>query len=115
MGVEVVHYVVAAAKLDCKSITDREDYDDLLNLYDDNVFESEFRDGMSLIVDGMNGEYAFFGQILSKGCEQSGGYLDITKCKMSKKKRDKIAEEAQKCLQLSKLPTVNIWAFTHVT
>lgn len=69
-------------------------FDELLDLYHDNQFSEEIVEvnGCSMISDGMDGEYVFFGKVLSKSKDHE--QLETQKIKKPKKaEQEKIERE----------------------
>lgn len=88
MGTSMMNYVLLGIKLPYPNSNFNEElYEDgdevfeACENYMDNPYESRIssKDGISVIFDGMNGQYVFAGRIFEKGNESTGG-IEPTIC-----------------------------------
>ena len=110
MGVDMTHYVVLGVKVPFKDIgTEKWD---MLEAYEDNGYEKipTIKDGLTLVSDGMNGEYAVMGMVLAKGMEEDG--LEMTECRCDEALATVIGHKVCQVLGVPDRPA-SIFAFTH--
>jgi len=105
MGVNRTDYVMLAVKLPFEAIEDTDCYED--DGYSDKITS---HNGLTVVSDGMNGNYLFIGRIIRKAIKGYG--LDITDCSAS----TFLEMELLKILIKSEFnidAPVRVWAFTH--
>lgn len=102
MGVNITHYVVFGIRVDFDDVKDRED----LEKYYDGF------DGITLIADGMNGEYAVLGRIVASGVEEDGG-IPFTKCHLAEDEKLEVSGKVCSLLMLKKFEMGDFYAFSH--
>ena len=125
MGTELMNYILAGVKFKMPEGEEAEIAYEALEDYIDSVYDDDIKskNGISVIYDGMNGEYIFAGNILEKGNESTGG-LDITICEISHSTKEILAAALDLAFgpKGSVAPLTNdeitiadvkIWAFTH--
>lgn len=76
MGCRRTDYVMIAVPFDPRAFSE-DDYQKY-DLYLDNPYQETYDDNLSIIIDGMNNDYAFIGKILAKAIESDG--LPVTVC-----------------------------------
>jgi hypothetical protein len=80
MSTVATHYVILGIKVPFSDVIDpkTDDMKDELRQYQDDPYQEEITavDGLTLVSDGMSGEYAVFGKVLAKGSEFDG--IDMT-------------------------------------
>lgn len=95
MGVCATHYVVAGVKLHYKEAFPNSDSDsdsERFDEYFDNAYSDEIinKNDISIIADGMNGDYVVVGKIIAKAVAEHGDGLPMTCCDMSDDEKNKI-------------------------
>lgn len=118
---ERTHYIGCGISLSQQQVDDffKQDSDIVEKIYDDyddNPYKEEVaktKSGFTIVVDGMNGKYIFFGKIVQKALDHDG--LDFTVFeKLSKKQKEEIIEEASKVFNFEiKASDVKHIVFTH--
>lgn len=114
MGTEATHYVMAAIKLeDPHVVWDNEELRAKMDPHEDNGYRDEVTeiDGITVVSDGMNGQYIMIGQVLAKGVAEHGDGLDLTECECKPSQRRKLAKLIQEKFGIT--GDVKVWAFTH--
>lgn len=112
MGTSVTHYVLLGAKFNYKEIKNNPNFDNWCEAddLDDNPYQNTFKDGIVIIVDGMNGEYVFIGKVLAKATERGGG-LPITKCDISDVDKQDVQDYIRGRCGLT--VRAELWVFSH--
>jgi len=111
MGVQRTHYVMLAAKLPFDTFDFDKDYKKY-HQYEDNGYEFKVTEhnGLTIISDGMNGEYVFIGKVIKKVLEYDA--LVPTNCSVfSPEERYIIADSIK--IEFGIEVVVDVWAFTH--
>ena len=121
MGVERTHYIMLGVKFPFNII----DHDNLLDdgyyekyeVYEDNGYEEEITEhcGLTMVSDGMNGEYIFIGKVIQKKLDHEG--FKPTDCLQFSQNEMKLLEhlikskfeEEAKDMDIK----VSVWVFTH--
>jgi len=107
MSVQIVHYVIFGIKY--KYIDD-----DIFEEYEDSAFKSKIgnKDGITAIVDGMDGKYVFIGKILAKASAERCDGFDITEISYTE---DTVNLVISKCTELiGHIPNApKLYVFTH--
>lgn len=126
MGTNRVDYVILGYKWDSLKEFDKEvrvvlQLDDDIDVYDplSKYYDNEYRDeicscdGMSIILDGMCGDYALAGMILSKGNIDHGrcSGLDLVDCTPNSADVNKVRRWGKEFLGRTDKPRV--YAVTH--
>lgn len=106
MSVQETTIVMCGVKFDYNAFN--EDQHNKLSAY-----EGEPVNGISAVVDGMNGKYVVVGTILAKTKEFEG--LEMTDCSAPFEMREKVAVFLQRefDIKLPRFDAVKIYAFTH--
>lgn len=118
MGVQCCHYVMVAAKFDYQTFKEavftKNTEWDLTEKYEDNAYREDVGsyNDLTIIIDGMSGEYVFFGVVFAKGldgldvidCDEAAGY--------KKEVWKKIYREFRQ-LKIDLPIDVRVYAFTH--
>jgi len=116
MGTDRTDYVMLAVKFPYETVAyDEDKYDKYLDLYEDNGYRSEIKehDGLTMVSDGMSGEYAFVGKVLAKAVEEEGEGLPITDCSIVKNSIE-MQEKISNIFGVDKAHIdIKIWVFTH--
>lgn len=111
MSIQSNTYVLVGVKLDYDHFTE-EQFDELDD-YRDSAYDGAcHHNGLSLIEDGMNGEYCFIGRVLAKSIDADGEGLPITECTVPAGLRAEVSDLLVEHFELSE-PDVRLWAFTH--
>jgi hypothetical protein len=120
MGVKATHYVTYGLKLPFKFFSE-EQREELYDLYDDNAYKEKItHEDISVISDGMGGEYLFIGKILAKGSESNG--LEFTEISLSEAEERKTKDLVLSIIKKYNLEnkankesriTFKYYAFTH--
>jgi hypothetical protein len=117
MSVNATHYVMIAAKFDFREFDQAagggDRIEEAFDGYLDNGYVKKVtsKNGFTLIEDGMNGEYTFFGKVLSKSLDG----MPITDCCQNinlDESRLQIVAELEK-LGINLPVNVSVYAFTH--
>jgi hypothetical protein len=116
MGVDVTHYVVVGIKTGFRQLENHLKIDEDRNLedcFDEITSEYDAHVGdFAYISDGMNGEYAVLGIIVSKGAEEDGEGLDMTDCIEALNKYKMDVSEKLRLLGIT-IGKISVYAFTH--
>lgn len=118
---ERTHYIGYGISLSQQQVNDffKQDSDIVEKIYDDyddNPYKEEVtktKNGLTIVVDGMNGKYIFFGKIIQKALDHDG--LDFTVFEeIDEKDKEEIVKEASKIFDfiVTKSDVKNI-VFTH--
>ncbi len=113
MGVDRINYVMLAVRLLFDEVSsDEEKYNEYLDTYEDEGYSSEItkHNGLTMVSDGMNGEYAFIGEVITKTMDFEG--LSITDCSVKEKDIERIKFLIMDQFEIPS-PDVKVWAFTH--
>lgn len=120
MGVSGCHYVMIAAKFDYnefkQAVFSKQDEWDLVEVYCDNLYSKHIstHNGLTMIIDGMCGEYVFFGIVISKDIGRPSP-TEIVVCDEALCRLHEVEEMVSKELYELKinLPVhIHIYAFT---
>ncbi len=112
MGVERTHYVIVGVRFKYDDVAERPDFEELQDEMEDNGYKVEIteKNGLTMVSDGMNGEYVVIGRVLAKAIDSDG--LDFTICECCEASRQDIMHAVHS--RLSPLTgCVQIYAFTH--
>jgi hypothetical protein len=118
---ERTHYIGYGISLSQQQVNDffKQDSDIVEKIYDDyddNPYKEEVtktKSGLTIVVDGMNGKYIFFGKIVQKALDYDG--LDFTVFEeIDEKNKEEVVKEASKIFDfiVTKSDVKNI-VFTH--
>lgn len=118
---ERTHYIGYGISLSQQQVDDffKQDSDVVEKIYDDyddNPYKEKVtktKSGLTIVVDGMNGKYIFFGKIIQKALDHDG--LDFCVFEeIDEKDKEEVVEEASKIFNfvLTKSDVKNI-VFTH--
>ncbi len=118
MGVERCDYVMIAAKFNFDEFEQAiASNSDITDKYDDNSYESDITacNGLTMVRDGMNGEYVFFGEVIAKNIECSDGFdpINVDEFIKEEDRVERWIKDEMKTLGI-KLPfKVSVYIFTH--
>ncbi|MCK9458231.1 MAG: hypothetical protein M0R80_01090 [Proteobacteria bacterium] len=75
MGCHRCEYVMFGAKFKYNEFETPDDDYELTEPYDDNAYQDKVTscNGLTLVTDGMNGNYIYFGEVIAKAREESEG------------------------------------------
>ena len=114
MGTDRTDYIILGVKVSFSHVAEDDDnYNILLDLYEDNAYQDGItpHDGVNMVSDGMNGEYAVVGRILAKSTYEG---LPMTDCSINytQFELDLLARVINKITGLID-PEIKVFAFTH--
>ena len=120
MGTVRTHYVMLGAKLPFDIIDREEDYEKF-DAYEDNGYRPEIKEhnGLTMVTDGMNGEYVFIGKVLKKALDHEG--LEVTDCLAFSQREMNVLENLIRSEFWEEFGEefkdrdigLSVWAFTH--
>lgn len=115
MGVVQTHYIIVGLRLPFPDEDEDEDEDEKWSGYSDNGYIDEIGHvkGISIISDGMNGEYFLIGRIISKGVAEHGDGLDLTDCSVTENMQTSIHFDLTKLGFDCAVSDIKAWALTH--
>jgi hypothetical protein len=124
MSISQTHYVILGIKYDFdeakRNLGDEVFDNDIVNNYEDDVYEEKIteKNGLTVVSDGMNGEYFVIGKVLVKASLVDG--IEMTSIPIQHsgqvtEQTRKIMRDIEKCFpQLNPDPLdVKIYIFTH--
>jgi hypothetical protein len=116
MGVARTDYVIYGVNVPFNTVSEDEDqYDEWLDEYEDNGYEQEIKRGelgLTMVSDGMNGDYAIIGFVMAKALQYDG--LPMTDCYREFKENEKtFIKDAIKIKFGIDSQELKVWAFSH--
>lgn len=113
MGVSNVHYIILGIRLEFQNLGHIEP--EFLEKFEDNCYVKDVteKDNITLISDGMNGEYHFIGKVLAKSTS-SVGFDEAVSFDCDQNEREKVFQSIQDNFGITLNPTdIQLWVFTH--
>ena len=118
MGTEYCTYVMTAARFTFEEFEEAlgEDWAERFETYHDNPYKEHVgsHNGLTMITDGMNGEYIFFGFVMAKADQYSGlEVVDVEECVGYKHEVEEAIYREFDRLGVKMLFRVGVYAFAY--